>query len=135
MAEKLTQQEHNMKLRELAMSYLPGTEQFDKTYKEDYTKDNDDEFDEGQVLNDIVLGVDDEHAKIVWLTVGGPTTYLKFIFEGTKCNFETFKRAELHSNAVEYETNLGEDVYEYSTPDAENLYHEYESYISDWDFD
>ena len=132
MAEQLTQQEHNMKLRELAMSYLPGTEQFDKTYKEDYTKDNDDEFDEGQVINDIVLGVDTETSKIVWLTVGGPTTYLEFKFSGTKCNFETFKRSYLHTTAIEYESTNNTDTYEFSTPDGENLYNAYQPWIEDY---
>ena len=133
MAEQLTQQEHNMKLRELAMSYLPGTEQFDKMYKEDYVKDDEEEFDTGEVLNDAILGVDTETSKIVWLTVGGPTTYLKFIFEGKKCNFETFKRAEFHSNAVEYETRSDSDVYEFNTPDAENLFNYYEPFICDYE--
>lgn len=130
--EALTKQEHNMKLRELAMSYLPGTEQFDKMYKEDYVKDGDDEFDTGEVLNDDILGVDTEVSKIVWLTVGGPTTYLEFKFEGKDgCNFDTFKRAYLHTTAIEYESTNDTDTYEYSTPDGENLYYAYEPYISD----
>ena len=129
--EALTKQEHNMKLRELAMSYFPGTEQFDKTYKDDYTKGDDDEFDTNQVLSDAILGVDTEVSKIVWLTVGGPTTYLEFVFSGKECNDDSFKRVALHTNAVEYENNLGMDTYEYSTPDGENLYYAYEPYISD----
>ena len=131
MAEQLTKQEHNMKLRELAMSYLPGTEQFDKMYKEDYTKDDDDEFDTNQVLEEAVLGVDTETSKIVWLTVGGPTTYLEFKFSGKECSDDTFKQASLHTSAIEYEKNLGMDTYEYSTPDGENLYYAYEPYIAD----
>ena len=132
MAKKeLTQQEHSMKLRELAMSYLPGTEQFDKMYKEDYVKDDEEEFDTGEVLNDAILGVDTETSKIVWLTVGGPTTYLEFKFSGKECCDDTFKCAYLHTTAIEYENNLGTDTYEYSTPDGENLYYAYEPYIAD----
>lgn len=130
--EALTQQEHNMKLRELAMSYLPGTKQFEDTYAADYDVKEDDDA-QTEMMNDIVLGVDTEVSKIVWLTVGGPTTYLEFKFEGTKCNFDTFKRAYLHTTAIEYESTNNTDTYEYSTPDGENLYYAYEQYICDYE--
>ncbi len=131
----MTQKEHNIELCDLAMSYLPGTKQFEHMYKEDFGTEDPDtgekELDTFEVLDSIVLGVSVETSKIVELTIGGPTTYLEFVFYGKECTRGTFKWAKLHSNAIEYESRSDEDVYQYSAPDGEGLLEEYGAYVLD----
>ena len=83
-----------------------------------------------------VIGVDHEVTKDILVAFGGPTAYLRFIFNLNgvhSCCWDSLTSVEYHSNEVDYGVKTEWKHHYYDEEDMKVLWDKYKAYLEDYD--
>ena len=105
-------QDLNISLFNKAMSYIPGTNQFNEHFKE-YGSDVQ------QFIQDTILNIEEYHN--VEITLGLNGTWLEFKFDSNEYTLENLVEVTFHTTAFDHE----EMCFRYPAMDVEAMYNAY----------
>lgn len=125
----------NMKVNEMALSYLPGTNQYNdkNAVYIDELNEGDEPLPEEMVLPDNrviapyiiadndVLEIETNTTRRVMLGLNGPTTWIEFRYEGEECNSDNLVGVSFHTTRFDNK----EYGFEYQRDDWEMLHNVY----------